>query len=145
MTQRTFIAALVTSLAALSTHAGIASAQDTQEARREAALRYARVAPMAKLMEDGVTEISKQIPEGQRAQFAAMMQQSIRIDELERAAIDAMVEVFTAQELNALADFYGSPIGQSAMGKFGVYMAEVMPFLQQELMRAAKQASGSRR
>jgi hypothetical protein len=51
-----------------------------------------------------------------------------------------MVKIFTAQELNALADFYGSPVGKSAMGKFGIYMAEVMPALQQELIQAMGQA-----
>jgi hypothetical protein len=36
-----------------------------------------------------------------------------------------------------LADFYGSPVGKSAMKKFGAYMADIMPVVQAEIMKAA--------
>jgi hypothetical protein len=36
-----------------------------------------------------------------------------------------------------LADFYGSPVGKSAMQKFGAYMADIMPVVQAEIMKAA--------
>jgi hypothetical protein len=35
-----------------------------------------------------------------------------------------------------LADFYGSPVGKSAMQKFGAYMADVMPAIQAEMLKA---------
>jgi hypothetical protein len=95
---------------------------------------------MSKLLDDSVSEMAKQMPEDKRAEFMAVMRKGIRVEYLERAAIEAMVKIFTAQELNALADFYGSPVGKSAMGKFGIYMAEVMPALQQELIQAMGQA-----
>jgi len=50
-----------------------------------------------------------------------------------------MVRHFTVRELNALADFYGSPEGRSVMNKFGSYMADITPALQQEMLRAIKQ------
>jgi hypothetical protein len=50
-----------------------------------------------------------------------------------------MVRHFTVRELNALTDFYGSPEGRSAMKKFGAYMADVMPAIQQEMARAIQQ------
>ena len=50
--------------------------------------------------------------------------------------IDAMVKHFTTEELKALADFYGSPVGESAMQKFGAYMADLMPILQAEILKA---------
>jgi len=43
--------------------------------------------------------------------------------------------------LNALADFYESPEGNSAMKKMGEYMADVMPTLQEEMVRAVKRYS----
>ena len=49
---------------------------------------------------------------------------------------DAMVKHFTTEELKALADFYGSPVGKSAMQKFGAYMADVMPAIQAEMQKA---------
>jgi len=48
---------------------------------------------------------------------------------------DAMVKHFTTEELKALADFYGSPIGKLAMQKFGACMADVMSALEAELMK----------
>ena len=42
----------------------------------------------------------------------------------------------------ALADFYGSKAGKSAMEKFGLYMAEIMPPLQKELERAMRELQG---
>ena len=47
-----------------------------------------------------------------------------------------MVKHFTTEELKALADFYGSPVGKSAMQKFGAYMADIMPVMQAEIMKA---------
>ena len=56
---------------------------------------------------------------------------------LTKASMDAMVKNFTTDELKALADFYGSPIGKSAMQKVGAYMADIMPAVQAEIMKAA--------
>jgi hypothetical protein len=40
--------------------------------------------------------------------------------------MDAMVKDFTTDELKALADFYSSPVGKSAMQKFGTYTADII-------------------
>ena len=45
------------------------------------------------------------------------------------------------QELKALADFYGSAVGKSAMKKFGTYMADVMPDIQAEMIKAQAKAN----
>jgi hypothetical protein len=52
-----------------------------------------------------------------------------------------MVKHFTTEELKALADFYGSPVGKSAMQKFGAYMADLMPIIQAEMMKAQAKLS----
>ena len=44
----------------------------------------------------------------------------------------------TALALVALAAFYGSPEGRSITKKFGAYMADVMPAIQEELSALAK-------
>jgi Uncharacterized protein conserved in bacteria (DUF2059) len=61
----------------------------------------------------------------------------VDIAALSKAMTDAMVKNFTTEELKALADFYGSPVGKSAMQKFGAYMADIMPVVQAEIMKAA--------
>jgi hypothetical protein len=113
-----------------------ALASDSEEERVAAAKRYLEVAQMSKMVDDTVTELAKGFPDGQRERFLAFMHDAVRPEVLERAAMASMVKVFTAQEINALADFLGSPDGKSAMSKFGLYMADVMPVIQQEMFRA---------
>jgi len=116
-----------------------ALAADSEEERIAAARRYLGVAQMSKITDDTVTELAKAVPVEQRDAFLAFMRNAVRPEVLEQAAMASMVKVFTAEELNALADFFGSPVGKSAMGKFGVYMADVMPVIQQEMFRALQQ------
>ena len=66
-----------------------------------------------------------------------LMTTEVDIAALSKAMTDAMVKNFTTEELKALADFYGSPVGKSAMKKFGAYMADIMPVVQPEIMKAA--------
>jgi Uncharacterized protein conserved in bacteria (DUF2059) len=47
------------------------------------------------------------------------MTAQLDIAALTKVMTDSMVKHFTTEELKALADFYGSPIGKSAMQKFG--------------------------
>jgi hypothetical protein len=118
------------------------SAEDIPDSlgnRQAAAERYLSVAPMDSMMKETIEKTAENLPVGQREEFVEFMTKYIRINVLERSAISSMVRHFTVQELNALADFYGSPEGRSAMKKFGVYMADVMPVIQQEMARALKQ------
>jgi len=65
-----------------------------------------------------------------------MMTSELDIAALTKATTDAMIKHFTTEELKALADFYGSAVGKSAMQKFGAYMADIMPTMQAEIMKA---------
>jgi hypothetical protein len=114
-------------------------AADSEEERIAAARRYLGVAQMSKITDDTVTELARTMPDDQRDSFLQFMHNAIHPEVLERAAMASMVKVFTAEELNALADFFGSPVGRSAMSKFGLYMADVMPVIQQEMFRALQQ------
>ena len=119
----------------------LASAQnvaDTPENRMAAVKRYLEVVPLKDMMGDVASELAKNVPEENRARFVELMTKTIRIDVLEETVIRAMTKYFTVGELNALIAFYGSPEGRSAMKKLGVYMADFMPTIQQEVMRAAK-------
>ena len=116
--------------------ASAAFAADSPELRLAAANRYLSVVPMSKMLDDSFTELAKQQPAEQRAQYISFMHATVRADALERIAREAMVKVFTVDELNALADFYGSSHGASAMKKFGPYMGIIMPAVQQEVMQA---------
>ena len=113
--------------------------QDDPASRRAAAARYEATMPIAKMMEQSIEQISLSLPANQRNAFVAQMRQVVDGRQLQTIALDKMAEVFTAGELDALAVFYGSPVGQSIVAKFPVYMAEIMPVIQRELARAVRE------
>lgn len=114
----------------------VVSATDTPETRRREAERYLQANPPKALFEDMADKMAANLPPDQRQQFKRMMTADLDIAAVSKAMTDAMVKNFTAEELKALADFYGSPIGKSAMQKFGTYMADLMPVLQAEMIKA---------
>src|SRR5213593_3057624 len=113
------------------------SASDTPETRHHEAERYLQATPPKALFEDMADKMAANLPPDQRDQFKKLMTSQLDIAALTKAMIDAMVKNFTTEELKALADFYGSPVGKSAMQKFGTYMADIMPVVQTEIMKAA--------
>jgi hypothetical protein len=92
--------------------------------------------PPKALFEDMADKIATNLPADQRQQFKQMMTKDLDIVALSKAMTNAMVKHFTTEELKALADFYDSPVGKSAMQKFGAYMADIMPVVQDEIMKA---------
>jgi len=121
----------------------VAFAGDTTEERTKAAERYLKAMPVSKIMDDSTLQVAQKVPEDKREEFITSMHSLINISSVEKVTKEAMVKTFTADELNALADFYGSDLGKSAMKKFGSYMSEIMPAIQKELMRAAEEAQKS--
>jgi len=109
-------------------------ANDSKEARAQAAERYLAVVPISQLLDDTFREMSKSLPEALREGFVAQMRIVVRADVLEAATRASLVRHFTVDELNAMAEFYSSPHGASAMRKFGAYMADVMPAVQEEMI-----------
>ncbi len=120
-------------------------ATDTPETRRREADRYLQAVPPKALFEDMADKMATNLPADQRQQFKQMMTKDLDIAALSKAMTDAMVKHFTSEELKALADFYGSPVGKSAMQKFGAYMADLMPIIQAEIMKAQAKLNQSQR
>jgi hypothetical protein len=133
MQKQTFVLAVL-ALCASSTL--VLGATDTPETRRREADRYLQVNPPKALFEDMADKMAANLPADQREQFKRLMTIQLDIAALTKAMTDAMVKHFTTEELKALADFYGSRVGKSAMQKFGAYMADVMPVMQTEIMKA---------
>jgi len=132
MKRKLFILIVLT----LSAWSPVFSAPDTPETRRREAERYLQVSPPKALFEDMADKMAANLPPDQREQFKQLMTTQLDIAALTKAMTDSMVKHFTTDELKALADFYGSPVGKSAMQKFGAYMADIMPALQAEIIKA---------
>jgi hypothetical protein len=118
---------------------------DTQENREAQARRYLEVVPPREMLDDIVKNMAAAMPEKRGAEFANVLTEHIDMVAFENLLLTAMTKVFTAEELRALADFYGSPVGRSAMDKFGEYMAEAMPSIRElvgKAMQKAKETGG---
>jgi hypothetical protein len=114
--------------------------EDTQQNREREADRYLKTTPPEELMADMSKKIATTLPEPQREGFVRMMTKHLDMGRVTAAMRDGMVKSFSADELKALADFYNSPVGKSAMGKMGTYTAEVMPVVMREIQTAAAKA-----
>ena len=73
-----------------------------------AAKRYLATTPMPTMVNDLATKMAAHIPADQRDNFTKTMNEEVDIKLLESAALEALVETFTLEELNAIADFYSS-------------------------------------
>jgi hypothetical protein len=120
-------------------------ATDTAETRHHEADRNLQAIPPKALFEDMADKMATNLPADQSQQFKQMMTKDLDIAALSKAMTDAMVKHFTTEELKALADFYGSPVGKSAMQKFGAYMADLMPIIQAEMIKAQAKLNQSQR
>jgi hypothetical protein len=110
-------------------------AGDDQYTRLEAAKRYAKVYNMTKMIHDSINQMANTLPEEKRPRFRYFMEKNIDVDKLEIITLDVMVKHFTTEELNALADFYGSPVGKSILAKFTPFIADIQIPLMQEIFR----------
>lgn len=113
--------------------------EDTPENREAEAHRYSEAMEVEGMMGDMAEALSMNFPPERREEFKKFMLEYVDYGALEQANTEAMVRHFTAEELQALADFHSKPIAKSAMKKLGPYMAEFMPFVEAEMMRALGQ------
>lgn len=131
---------ILTAIAWLNLFPLVARADDDEAAARAAAAeRYLAAVPMQRMLDDMVTELSTQVAPEQREAFATDMRKLLKADRLEQIAREASVAIFSAAELNALADFYSTAAGQGVLRKFGAYMGRIMPAIQQEIRDALQQ------
>jgi len=132
------IVAIALLLISTSLYAKDVKIEDTAENRLSEANRYLNIMPPKDMLTDLVYKMSKQLPENKQKLFHDLMINNLDIDNFTKIMRDAMVNHFTAEELEALANFYNSPVGKSAMTKFGDYMAEAMPQIQVLMVEAAQ-------
>jgi len=127
---------ILSAIAAVLISASSFAIDDTPENRLAQIERYLAAVPPDELFHDMTTNVSMNFPPEDRAAIREFMTEYVDIDVLTEAMVASMLNHFTADELKALADFYGSELGKSAMEKFGPYMAEVMPVIESEVLRA---------
>jgi hypothetical protein len=135
------LAVLISSLvAACGQPSAPASLEDTPENRSAQIERYFASTPPEALVKDMLSKMTARMPDDKRTVFVERITAHLDMPKMRTIMHDAMSKNFTADELRALADFYGSALGKSVMAKFGTYMQEAMPQIQQEFIAAAGKA-----
>jgi hypothetical protein len=108
---------------------------DTPETRMAAAKRYYVTVDIKKLMDRSLRASVANLPEDKRDEVLALAKAHLHVDDLAAITLAALVKNFTTDELNAMANFYGSAEGQSILDKYPTYLAEVMPAILAEVRR----------
>jgi hypothetical protein len=101
-----------------------------------AAKRYWQTVDVDKLMDASLRAGVAMLPEDKQDKALALAKAHIHFEDLAAVTMAALVKNFTTDELNAMADFYGSDEGRSILAKFPKYMAEVMPAILAEVKRS---------
>lgn len=117
------------------------AADDTEATRTIAANRYLAAVPLSELMDDLVEQMGKNMPQDKRSQIHKILAENFDFKTFESIIKASIIKHFDTNEINAMADFYSSPVGKSVMKKFGSYMADVMPPLQTEIVKAVKKST----
>ncbi len=96
---------------------------DTPENRTVQAQRHI-ADTLPELFDDLAEQISRKLEPSKRQEFKDLIKKSVDLDTISNTMEEALVKHFSADELEAMADFYSSPIGKSAMKKFPAYYAD---------------------
>jgi hypothetical protein len=115
---------------------------DTPENRQKQAERYLVAMPSKALIEEITLKMAApSAGSAEREKLIHALVSEVDFEAVNRAITNSLVKVFTAEEIKAMADYYGSPAGKSAMNKSGVYMTDLRPALQTELTKAQAKAN----
>jgi uncharacterized protein len=113
---------------------------DNPENRLVVAKRFLDIMPPKEMLQGMANRVVPNLPENDRKVFLEVMGSKDIEEAANRITLNALAKNFTVGELNAMVAFYGSPDGKSASKKFGPYMGEIMPQIQQEIKKAVEVA-----
>jgi len=119
--------------------ARLAQSPDTPAARRDAALKYLAAVPSDAMVDEMIDALAKRMPAARRDEFVRLMKKITPLDKIKALTLEGMVKHFTVAAIDALTRFYGSAEGKAILKKFGVYMGEILPGIQAEVLRALQE------
>jgi hypothetical protein len=107
-----------------------------QSDRRAAAEAYARIVDYSLLIEKAATRRAAELPYSEREAFIEFITDEVDFDMTRFYAISAMVDLFEASELEALASFAATPQGRSALAKLPALGAILNPIVERQIADA---------
>ncbi len=111
---------------------------EAQSDRRAAAEAYARVVDYPLLIEKAATRKAAELPYSEREDFVTFVTRRVDSEMTRFYATSAMVDLFEADELRALADFASTPEGRSALAKLPALGAVLTPIVERQIADAAR-------
>jgi hypothetical protein len=106
--------------------------------RRSAAEAYARVVDYRLLIEKSATRRAAELPASEREAFIEFITEQVDFEMTRFYAISAMVDLFEASELEALASFAATREGRSALAKLPALGAILNPIVERQIEDAAR-------
>ena len=103
--------------------------EENYEQRLELSRKMHEIWPTRPKVEMALENVAEQVDPMNRAQFKAGMRRAIKFEALEEASIDAMADIFTVEELEAMIEFYGSKEGRSVSHKTEDYERALQPIM----------------
>jgi hypothetical protein len=106
--------------------------------RQAAAEAYARVVDYPLLIEKAATQRAAGLPASEREAFIDFITEEVDFEMTRFYATIAMVDLFEASELQALASFAATPEGRSALAKLPALGAVLTPIVERQIEDAAR-------
>ncbi|HPE59612.1 MAG: DUF2059 domain-containing protein [Thiothrix sp.] len=116
------------------------SIEDTPQNRLEQAERYLEANPPSVMLQEIALSTTASLPVEARQPFIDMLTKHLDIERLTTGMKTVLVQHFTADELCVLADFYSRAGAKSAMAKMNLYMTDIFPLIQEEMLKARQKA-----
>lgn len=110
----------------------VAKPESTQDAstlakRLELAQKMHEIRPTRDQVDNAIRRASESVPAKDKEAFIAAMSTILNYKAIERISIDAMAEVYTVAELEAMIEYYSKPEAKSATSKVRDWAAIVQP------------------
>jgi hypothetical protein len=125
--------------------AEVAGDQADYERRHELAEKMQELRPAREQVDSAVDQYVMQMPADQRESYRTALRSMLNYKALEKISVDAYAEVYTAQELQTMVEYFSKPEAQSASDKIDKYAnivyPEIVRMLDKAMMRA-KTGSG---
>jgi hypothetical protein len=128
-----FLVMMVSACSDASQGQSAKSLPDNPENRTKMANRYLEVMPTKIMLRGIARREAHRFPEKDRQPFMEIMESPDIEKETNHLMLEGLVKNFTVGELKAMVTFYADPDGQSALKKFGPFMAGVMPQIQEKV------------
>ncbi len=109
-----------------------------QGGRRAAAEAYARIVDYPLLIEKAATRRAAELPASEREAFIEFITEEVDSEMTRFYAISEMVDLFEADELQALASFAATPEGRSALAKLPALGAALNPIIERQIEDAER-------